>query len=174
MTPFATMLAGGDRRSIGAADRVATLVHETPARFRELWECLRHPDPLVRMRAADTAEKVTRAAPGLLGAVRDDLLGWLLDDGTKEVRWHLVMLAERLPLTHEEATALLRRYETLVATDRSRIVQAEALDAATRLARRFPDMALRVRALIDAAEHAPAPALRARARRCAFLLKGNR
>jgi len=53
MEGFAKMLTGGDRRSIGKADAVVKRVRGAPQRFEELWACLRHSDPVVRMRAAD-------------------------------------------------------------------------------------------------------------------------
>lgn len=101
------MLAGGDRRSIGKAESVTAIVARSPRRFAELWACLGDPDSLVRMRAADAAEKVTRAAPELLADVKGELLDGALDDGTREVRWHLIAMTPRLPLTLAEAKALL-------------------------------------------------------------------
>jgi alpha-beta hydrolase superfamily lysophospholipase len=61
-----TLLEGGDRRSVGRADEVAALVSRNPKLFPQLIAGLWSDDPLVRMRAADAAEKVTRTAPQLL------------------------------------------------------------------------------------------------------------
>ena len=51
--PLASMLQGGDRRSIGNSNRVAALILRQPHRFAELIECMRSEDPVVRLRAAD-------------------------------------------------------------------------------------------------------------------------
>ena len=54
-----TKLSGGDRRSIGRADEVATEVVAVPELFPALMEAVEHPDEIVRMRASDAVEKVT-------------------------------------------------------------------------------------------------------------------
>jgi hypothetical protein len=53
------MLRQGDRRSIGKADEVVALVLRQPRHLPVLAAGLWHPDPLVRMRAADALEKVS-------------------------------------------------------------------------------------------------------------------
>ncbi len=60
---IAAMLKGGDRRSIGKSDQIARLVLSEPGRFPDLFKCLWDEDPVVRMRAADAAEKATVARP---------------------------------------------------------------------------------------------------------------
>jgi len=60
------MLKGGDRRSIGRSNEVTKLVLRQPGRFAELVECLWSEDPIVRMRAADAAEKVSAMKTDLL------------------------------------------------------------------------------------------------------------
>jgi hypothetical protein len=46
-------------------------------------------DRLIRMRAADAAEKVTRKNPELLAPYRKELLGWLGEIEEQELRWQL-------------------------------------------------------------------------------------
>ena len=83
------MLEGGDRRSIGRADEVARLILKQPRHFRELIACLWHDDPIVRMRAADAAEKVSAKKPRLLDRRKPELLGLLAETEQIELRWHL-------------------------------------------------------------------------------------
>ena len=52
-----SLLKGGDRRSIGRADRVAEIVSKNRKLFPQLMAGLWSDDDLVRMRAADAAEK---------------------------------------------------------------------------------------------------------------------
>ena len=68
-----TALTGGDRRSIGQADRVAARVSKDARLFPELIAGMWSDDPLVRMRAADAAEKVTRGNPELLQPFKKQL-----------------------------------------------------------------------------------------------------
>jgi hypothetical protein len=66
-----TLLTGGDRRTIGRAGRVAEMVCSDPKLFPELMAGLWSEDALVRMRAADAAEKVTRKNRELLPTRRN-------------------------------------------------------------------------------------------------------
>jgi hypothetical protein len=60
------LLEGGDRRTIGRSNQVAELVSADPMLFPALIAGLSSADPLVCMRAADAAEKVTQTHPDLL------------------------------------------------------------------------------------------------------------
>ena len=64
------LLEGGDRRSIGRADEVAAAVCNNHALFPTLMRGWRSEDPVVRMRAADATEKITRKQPDLLRIYR--------------------------------------------------------------------------------------------------------
>jgi len=102
---IAAMLKGGDRRSIGQANEVKQLVLRQPRRFAELLECFWDEDPIVRMRAADAAEKVTVARPELLKPHKQELLGLLAQAEQIELRWHLAVLVTRLELSKPEGGA---------------------------------------------------------------------
>lgn len=75
------LLQGGDRRSIGRSDHVAAAVSRNATLFPDLIAGLRHEDPLVRMRAAAAAEKVTRKIHELLHPYKKELLGLLHNAG---------------------------------------------------------------------------------------------
>lgn len=93
-----------------------------------LWDA----DPLVRMRAADAAEKVTRTKRGLLQSYKKELLGLMAEERQIEVRWHLALMVPRLALDAKEkeaAASLLRGY----LEDRSSIVRTHALQGLTDL-----------------------------------------
>jgi len=99
--PLLNKLSGGDRRSIGQANQVAGLILRRPALFPQLIEGLSNSDPLIRMRAADAAEKVTLRRPDLLKPFKARLLH-LLDEATqRELRWHLAMACMALVFTIE-------------------------------------------------------------------------
>jgi hypothetical protein len=84
-------MTGGSRRSIGRSDEVAELVCGAPEQFSELINCLWDDDPVVAMRAADAAEKVSRTRPGLLQPPKRELLRLLNEATRQELRWHLAM-----------------------------------------------------------------------------------
>jgi hypothetical protein len=165
--PFAARLAGGDRRSIGDADAVAAAVRGEPARFDELWACLTAADPVVRMRAADALEKLGRAAPHLFAPHRAVLLSGELDDGTPELRWHLVAIASRLTLSEAEAADFAFRCNQLIRHDRSRIVRVMALQALFDVTARHASLASQLADALDFAAASALPSLRARAAKLA-------
>src|SRR5208282_5645493 len=116
------LLQGGDRRMIGRSDQVAAMVSRAPELFPELIAGLWSEDPLVRMRAADATEKVTRKNRELLLPYKKELLGLMTETDQQELRWHLAAMVPRLRLKARErqiAVAALNSY----LEDRSSIVK---------------------------------------------------
>lgn len=165
---FARVLAGGDRRSTGASDSVVDEVAAHPERFEELWKCLTDAEPIVRMRAADALEKVTRDHCAWLEPHKIKLLSGTLDDGTPEVRWHLAMMSVRPSLSAAEARQLAGRLRLLAETDDSRIVRVCALQAVIDLAKRHPAIRNTARGMIAVALRSDVASLRARAKKLAI------
>lgn len=162
-------LQGGDRRSTGRANEVASLVLKHSKGFHELIKCLWDDDPVVRMRAADAAEKVSAKQPRLLDRHKPELLGLLAETEQIELRWHLALMVPRLRLSATErqrAAAALQRY----LDDRSSIVKTFALQGLADLARN--DLALqgKVKQLLEVALQSGTPAMKARARKLLKLL----
>ena len=159
-----SLLAGGDRRSIGRADEVAAAVSRNPRLFSELMEGLWSEDPLVRMRAADAAEKVTRTDTPLLQPYKKQLLGLLAEAVEQELRWHLAAMVPRLRLSAAErrsASAELRRY----LGDPSSIVRTFALQGLADLAQDDLKMRAGVVELLREACRSGTPAMKARGRK---------
>ena len=158
-------LAGGDRRSIGAATAIAEEIRAEPQGFSLVWHLLRHQEALVRMRAADALEKASRQMPELLQPFKAELLSRRLEDGTPEVRWHLLAMSARLALDRHEAATLMGHYHHVLITDKSRIARVAALQAAYDLASEHPEFTRTLDEMLDVAAHADIPSLRARARK---------
>ena len=119
-------LKGGDRRSIGRADRVVVMVRRDPSHFPVLISGLSHEDELVRMRAADAVEKLTVTNPQWLWPFKRRLMSLAARVEQQELRWHLAQLLPRLELSRKDRTmaaAILCRY----LEDRSRIVKTFAI-----------------------------------------------
>ena len=120
------MLQGGDRRSLGRTEEVASLVAEDRRMFAALMKGLWSEDEVVRMRTADAVEKVTRARPEWLAAYKKELLGLLVETEQQEVRWHLAAMVPRLKLNERERRAAMDALEEYL-EDRSSIVKTSAL-----------------------------------------------
>jgi hypothetical protein len=159
-----TVLAGGDRRSIGNAHALAATISDDPHLFEACVQAMSDDDPVVRMRAADAVEKASRPRPALLAPHKAALLGAISKINQHEVRWHLLQLLPRLSLTADERLEWFKRAVQWMQSD-SRIVAAEALSALFGLAR--SDASLRAQAVTIAVQSldGSSPALRARARK---------
>jgi hypothetical protein len=166
---IAAMLEGSDQRSIGRANEVARLVLKEPRRFRELIKCLWDENPVVRMRAADAAEKISAKKPRLLDRHKAELLGLLAEAEQIELRWHLALMIPRLRLTaaerHRAADAVHHYLD-----DRSSIVKTFALQALADLSQNDATLRGNLKQLLEQAVQSGTPAMRARARK---LLKNN-
>jgi hypothetical protein len=160
-----TLLEGGDRRSIGRADQVAVAVSRNRALFPILMQGWWSDDPLVRMRAADATEKVTRNNADLLTAYKKRLLKLLPNvEQQQELRWHLAALVPRLSLSRRErylAASLLRCY----LKDHSSIVKTCALQALADLAKNDTTMRPEVKRLLCQSLRNGTPAMKARSRK---------
>src|ERR1700693_4403633 len=96
-------LADGDRRSIGKADLVAERILKTPALFDDVVRGFTHVDPVIRMRCADVAEKVSAVHPEWLDRHKRALLSFASTVQEKEVRWHMAQMLPRLGLSPSES-----------------------------------------------------------------------
>jgi hypothetical protein len=158
------MLSGGDRRSIGHANEVVTLVLARLERVGELVELLWDSSPVVRMRAADALEKISRGRIDLLYAYKSELLGLMAETSQQELRWHLAATIPRMELTPEEyqrAATVLELY----LEDRSSIVKTFAMQGLWELSRRDAALRTRVVELVRSLTETGTAAMRARGRK---------
>jgi hypothetical protein len=163
-------LSGGDRRSIGRSEEVVADILAQPDRFGELFECILTPDPLVRMRAADAAEKLTAKRPDLLQPHKDSLLHQVAQIPQQEVRWHVAQMLPRLQLSmqeRQEAVSVLERY----LEDHSKIVVTFSMQALADLALQDASLRPQVRARIEQLSASGSPAIRSRGRKLLHQLK---
>jgi hypothetical protein len=157
-------LKGGDRRSIGRADEVAREVLANVALFPEVFSGMLGEDPVIRMRSADVAEKVSRERPELLNDYKGQLLRVVAHCPDKEVRWHVAQMLPRLKLTRRErdsAVELLFGY----LKDQSSIVKTFSMQALADLAARDTALMTEVLPLIERLTRSGSPAMASRGRR---------
>jgi hypothetical protein len=157
-------LSGGDRRSIGHSDRVAAMVCEDTTLFPKLIAGLWSADPLVRMRAADAAEKVTRKHPELLQPHKKELLGLMSEAEEQELRWHLAVMVPRLALNARERQGTIASLHGYL-EDRSSIVKTFALQGLADLAEAEPTFRAKVIEILAEATRNGTPAMKARSRK---------
>jgi hypothetical protein len=165
-------LRGGDRRSIGQSNEVAALVLERPTLFPQLMQRLWDSDPLIRMRAADAAEKVSLRRPDLLQPFKTKLLRMLDQATEQELRWHLAQMVPRLHLSKKDrarATCVFRRH----LEDQSSIVKTSAMQAMADLASTDDELMPEVKELLCKLTGTGTAAMRARGRKLLRQLERN-
>jgi hypothetical protein len=165
-----TLLQGGDRRSIGRSDQVAAIVSSDLGLFPDLLEGFWSADPIVRMRAADATEKITRKHRELLHPYKKELLGLMTETQQQELRWHVAIMIPRLMLSATErriAISSLNRY----LEDRSSIVKTFALQGLADLAHGDPDIRPEVIETLREAARNGTPAMKTRSRKLLFRLE---
>lgn len=132
-------LAGGDHRSIGRCAEVVRDIAKDPSQFETLFKGMLSADSLVRMRAADAVEKITRLQPQLLAPFKKQLLEQVAGIGQKEVRWHVAQIFPRLSLNRSERAAAVEILLSYL-KDKSSLVKTFALQALAELAQRDPGL----------------------------------
>jgi hypothetical protein len=157
-------LQGGDRRSCGRTAEVVEEIRNNPRLLPKLVRGLTFEDPLVRMRAADALEKVTRTRPDRLPLFKKILLRLATESGQQEIRWHLAQILPRLPLAADERRALVATFRAYL-RDQSSIVKTCALQALADLAVADSSLRRTVRATIRARMVDGTPAMQARGRK---------
>ncbi len=157
-------LQGGDRRSIGKSDFVVQYVLKNPATFAHVFAGLWDDDPVVRMRAADAVEKVTRKQPELLQSWKRQLLGIAAFTKDKEVRWHFAQMAPRLRLTPPEQKQAVQILTGYLESDSS-IVKTFSMQALADLAAKDKNLLDEVMPQIERLTRSGTPAMRSRGRR---------
>ena len=164
MHPLVAKLQGTDGRSIGRSEEVVGDVLADPSQFRVVFDAMLVPDPVVRVRAADAVQKITRRRPDLLQGLENRVLFDLAATGQPEVRWHVAQLAPRLALTPPQwarAITMLRGF----LDDDSRIVRTCAMRALADLAEHDEQMRRWVRPLLAELTRTGTPAMRSRGRK---------
>jgi HEAT repeat protein len=163
-SPILNKLKGDDRRSIGRSNEVMLEVLRNPQLFGNLFGGMLSDNKVVRMRAADAVEKITRRQPKHLQRYKHKLITRVTQTDQPEVRWHVAQMLPRLKLKLEElprVVGLLYAY----LNDPSRIVATSAMQALADLAKQFPHLRRSVLAKLRYHTATGSPAMKSRGRK---------
>ena len=122
-------LKGGDLRSIGKADVIVKQIGNGQTLFDEIFLGIFDNDPLIRMRSADVAEKVSHKYPLLLKKHKSKILKNLGDFRHQEVKWHIALMASYLGLNTTESEKVFSELSKWAIADKSKIVRVNSLQA---------------------------------------------
>jgi len=158
-------LSGGDLRSIGRANEIVRFIERNPKRFGEVVLLIFEGDPIVRSRAADVIEKVSKRHPELLKSYKTVILQNLGSFTQKEVRWHIAQIISRLNLNRAQSARAVRVLFKWLNEEDSQIVKVMCLQALFDLAQKFPVFISRVKGELERQKKMGSPAVRARIRK---------
>ncbi len=133
-------LQGGDLRSIGRVDEVVTDILADRTLFEIVFDGMSHADPLIRMRAADAIEKVTRINPAWLVPFKKRLIEEVSQIEQQEVQWHLAQMFARLDLEEEELGRVVQLLRRWIERSKSNIVKVNSLQCLSDLAFRYANL----------------------------------
>jgi hypothetical protein len=126
---FETMLSvGGKKNSLGRASEVIDLVLADESRLNELYQCMFSRDTWIRMRAADSFEKVGRERPDWLLPYVDKIQSDLSTSGQPSIQWHIAQIYKQIKLNDTQRQQAIAWLENLLSTvDIDWIVAANAM-----------------------------------------------
>lgn len=133
-------LEGGDLRSIGRADEVVDDILADKALFGAVFDGMCSADPVIRMRAADAVEKVTRINPAWLIPVKKRLIREVSQIEQQEVQWHLAQMFSRLDLEDEELDWVVQLLRRWIERSKSNIVKVNSIQCLCDLALRYTNL----------------------------------
>jgi hypothetical protein len=157
----ASLLRGGEPRALKGVTRVIDDVLHDPSLFGELLEATAHDDEVVRMRAGDALEKISRTNPEFLQPHATRLLELAATTQQPSLRWHLAQSISRLALSAAERRSFLTALKRYLA-DPSAIVKTSAMQAMADLALADSSLRRSVLPLLRNATETGTAAMRAR------------
>lgn len=101
MHPLLKKFQGGDRRSIGKSPEVVDELLVDPKLFNVVFDGMLSENPVIRMRCADAAEKITSLRPDLLQPQKRKLLREVARIPQQEVRWPRFRYLNEYPIGKE-------------------------------------------------------------------------
>ena len=127
---FAEILTvGGKSNSLGRSVEVVAAVLDDKNRLEELYKCIFDDDPWVRMRAADSIEKVCRVEPDWLLPYVDRMFEELSTSTQASILWHLAQIFRQVTLSNKQKTFVIDWLKkTLSSNQIDWIVAANSLD----------------------------------------------
>jgi hypothetical protein len=137
MNELLLMLSGGDLRSDGPSDLVAEIVLANPGLLPDLMEGPKASDEVIRGRAADCLEKVSRSKPEIFRPYVDQLLIAARGEYLPMARWHYAMIFGNLAVFEDQIEKLVGALDELLG-DESVFVKSWTISSLTIFARLYP------------------------------------
>ncbi len=159
------VLAQAPRTSVEGVAQAVQLCRDEPGQVELVVQCLDWPHAGVRMRAADTLQKLGEIDPGAVQPWAQLIVQGYCQADQPDVRWNLLQLMPIVDLDEACVHTLVPIIRHDFHHSTSRIVMACALHALVELARQHPQVQPVATAALQQALRSPIPSLAARARK---------
>ncbi len=113
MSLFFDMLSQGDRKEIGRAGEVASIILETPPLLEDLLDCIVKGNETVRSHGAHALMQVGVRNPALLAPFEDELLGDIAGFDQWEVQQQLLKILPKLDFSKDNRTIAINHCRRL-------------------------------------------------------------
>lgn len=164
-------LRGGDLRSIGKADEVVSDLIRDPALYGEVFRGMKSDNPLVRMRAADVIEKVSKVHPEYLMPYKKELINDITKIEQQEVRWHVALMFTYLELSDLERTLVIEILLSWLENSKSKIVKVNSLEALVHIGSNDKKYRNKITKILEEVIETGSPAMVARVKKLIGKLK---
>lgn len=132
MSNLLEKLQGGDMRSIGRVDEVVVEVGNNAEGFAELIEGLFHEDALIRMRAADAVEKISRKYPELLPPHQEKILRHFAEHKLEDaVKMSMPLLFGYFSLEDEDLGLVVNTLQQWINSTKNKFVKVMCMQGLT-------------------------------------------
>jgi HEAT repeat protein len=165
-------LTGGDLRSDGNANEVASLILDNPNLINDLLDGLDEPRDVVRARTADALEKVSRDKPEYLLKKLSQFMRMAKSDPVPMVRWHAAMVLTNLLALEQNVDKIGATMMALLA-DPNAFVKSWAITGLCILGRKYPNKRKRILAGLSELRRDASIAVRHRAAKAISLLTSD-
>lgn len=133
-------LKGGDLRSTGNAEEVVSDILENPELFAEVFDGMLNENAIIRMRAADAIEKVSRFHPEYLEPYKKRLIHEVSQIEQQEVRWHVAQMFSYLEFEEIERKEVINMLFLWIEKSDSKIVIVNSMQTLADLAEKDSDI----------------------------------
>jgi len=172
MHPLLQKLAGVDRRSIGKSNEAVAEILADPNLFGVLFNGMLSDDPVLRMRCADTVERISAQHPEYLRPYKKKLLQQVAGIEQQEVRWHAAQLFSRVALSAKERLAVVDILAEYL-KDESKIVKTFSMQALADIAAQDETLRAPIIKQLEKLTRTGSPAMKARGKKLLAKLKGG-
>lgn len=169
MNQILEWLSGGDLRSDGLANEAAEVVLKNPQLFDDLYAGLSERDDVIRGRAADALEKVSRERPDLVVKHLGELVDLARTDQVVMVKMHLAMIFGHLAVFTEHVDVLHSALFDLMEDD-SVFAKSWAIVSLCIIGRKYPQERARIVSRISQLQGDSSVAIRSKVRNALNIL----